>query len=113
MKRVIVLLVLLFGTICSLSAQTEGIRINIVVNNPLGVDRTDELVGISWASILSKNPAIDTANFKVVNTSTNQEVPFQLEHVGQQAIQNLLLQVSIAADASIQLSMVAGKPEVI
>jgi hypothetical protein len=104
---------LLFGTICSLSAQTEGIRINIVVNNPLGVDRTDELVGISWASILSKNPAIDTANFKVVNTSTNQEVPFQLEYAGQQAIQNLLLQVSVEANASIQLSVVAGKPEAI
>ncbi|TCK85572.1 DUF4861 family protein [Albibacterium bauzanense] len=111
MKKISVLLFLLFGTVLVLSAQTNAVKASISISNSLDMERTDELVAISWTSILSKYPSIDTANFKVVNAANNQEVPFQLEHAGQKAIQNLLLQVSVAAKASIRLSVVAGKPE--
>lgn len=112
MKKILVLLSLLFGTVFMLSAQTNAVKASITISNSLDMERRDELVAISWTSILSKYPSIDTANFKVVNAS-NQEVPFQLEHEGQKAIQNLLLQVTVAAKASIQLSVVADKPEIV
>lgn len=111
MKKISVLLFLLFGIVLVLSAQTNAVKASITISNSLDMERTDELVAISWTSILSKYPSIDTANFKVLNAANNQEVPFQLEHAGQKAIQNLLLQVSVTAKASIQLSIVAGKPE--
>lgn len=108
MKKILVLLSLLFGLVQMMSAQTNGVKVKITITNSLDIERVDELVSISWASILSKYPAIDTANFKVVNTVTNQEVPFQLEHVGQKSIQNLLLQVSMAGRTSLQLSVLEG-----
>jgi len=110
MKKMLILLSLLFGTVLMVSAQTNAAEVSITISNSLDIERTDELVAISWTSILSKYPSIDTVNLKVLNASTNQEVPFQLEHLGQRAIQNLLLQVSVAAKASIKLSVVTGKP---
>ncbi|HUH19697.1 DUF4861 family protein [Albibacterium sp.] len=111
MKKILILLSLLFGTALMLSAQTNAI--NITISNSLDIARADEVVAISWASILNKYPSIDTANFKVVDAASKQEVPFQLEHAGQKAIQNLLLQVNVVAKASIQLSIVANKPETV
>ncbi len=111
MKKILILLSLLFGTALMLSAQTSAI--NITISNSLDIARADEVVAISWTSILNKYPSIDTANFKVVDAASKQEVPFQLEHAGQKAIQNLLLQVNVAAKASIQLSIVAAKPETV
>jgi hypothetical protein len=81
----------------------------LVVSNTSNLDRKEAVVSIGWASILKANPKIDTANFKVVNAATKQEVPFQLEHKGQLAIQNLLLQVSVKAKSKIELSILEGK----
>lgn len=111
MKKILILLSLLFGTALMLSAQTNAI--NITISNSLDIARADEVVAISWTSILNKYPSIDTANFKVVDAASKQEVPFQLEYAGEKAIQNLLLQVNVAAKASVQLSIVAATPETV
>lgn len=111
MKKILILLSLLFGTALMLSAQTNAI--NITISNSLDIARADEVVAISWTSILNKYPSIDTANFKVVDAASKQEIPFQLEYAGERAIQNLLLQVNVAAKASIQLSIVAATPETV
>src|SRR5690606_17540006 len=111
MKKILILLSLLFGTALMLSAQTNAI--NITISNSLDIARADEVVAISWTSILNKYPSIDTANFKVVDAASKQEVPFQLEYAGEKAIQNLLLQVNVVAKASIQLSIVAATPETV
>jgi hypothetical protein len=108
MKRIIALL-LLSGLYAPVMAQNNAAKATITVVNPAKQDRADAVVAVSWASITAKYPRIDTANFKVLNSVTKKEIPFQLEHRGQAAIQNLLLQLSLKANSSSKLLIVSGK----
>lgn len=90
----------------TVSAQQKS---TIVITNTANQDRNAAVVGVNWATILKSNPKIDTANFKVINSATQEEIPFQLEHKGQPKIQNLLLQVSVKAKGKTELAIVAGK----
>lgn len=91
----------------AVSAQQKSTL--VVVNNSSNLDRKEAVISIGWPAILKSDPQIDTANFKVINTATKEEVPFQLEHKGQLAIQNLLLQVSVKAKSRVELTILAGK----
>jgi hypothetical protein len=88
-------------------AQTKA---TITVSNPSKLDRTNAVVPVGWGSVTAKYPAIDTANFKVVNSVTKKEVPFQLERRGETTVKNLLVQVSLKANGSTKLLIVPGKP---
>jgi len=95
----------------SISAMAQGsIKASITLSNPSGIERSNEVISISWASVLSRYPDIDTANFKVLDAATKKEIPFQLEHKGQPGIQNLLLQLTLKAKATVKLNVLAGKP---
>lgn len=107
MKKTIGLLLLCLIGSFSLMAQA---KLGITLTNPSNMQRRDEVVVLNWAGILAKYPGIDTANFKVMDAGTKKEVPFQLERQGKSAIQNLLLQVSLKANATAKLNIVAGKP---
>jgi len=113
MKKIFILLSLLLGSVLMASAQGSAVKAGITISNPLNIQRADEVVAISWTSVLDKYPSIDTANFKVLNAATGQEIPFQLEHLGKNAIQNLLVQVSLGAKESLGLSLVAGKAKTV
>ncbi|MBA3675696.1 MAG: DUF4861 family protein, partial [Chitinophagaceae bacterium] len=77
-------------------------------SNPIKVNR-EEVVAIPWKNVLSVYPGIDTANFIIINPKTKQQAIYQLEYRGTKEIQNLLIQVTVAAE--IQLQLQKGKPE--
>ena len=83
---------------------------NIEIQNNSDLERKEAVVAIKWETILSHYPQIDTTNFVVINASTNKQIPYQLEHKGQVAIQNLLVQVNVKAKGVLRLSIQKGKP---
>ena len=87
-------------------------KANINIANNTVLERKEAIVAINWNSILSQYPQIDTTNFVVINTVTKKQVPFQLEHKGLPAIQNLLVQVDVKAKSNLKLSVQKGKPQV-
>lgn len=99
---------LLSATLCAPAmAQTKA---TLTVSNPSKLDRTGAVVAVSWSNVVAKYPTIDTANFKVINSVTKKEVPFQLERRGQANVLNLLLQLSVKANGNAKLFIVPGKP---
>lgn len=110
MRKVFALLLLLPGASFFGQAQTNTAKTTIVIKNSSDIDRVGEVLSINWASVITRYPSIDTANFKVLDAVTKKEVPFQLEHKGEVAIQNLLIQVNIKAKGNAKLLIVEGKP---
>ena len=92
-----------------LLSQTKGI-VNIQNNSDLA--RNEVIVAVKWQTILDRYPQIDTTNFVVINSSTNKQVPYQLERKGLATIQNLLLQVSVKARSTLSLFIKKRKPNV-
>lgn len=90
-----------------LLAQTKKV---IEIQNNSNLVRNEAIVAVKWETILSNFPKIDTANFVVINSATNKQIPYQLEHKGLPAIQNLLVQVSVKAKGKVILSIQKGKP---
>nr|WP_068887537.1 DUF4861 family protein [Pedobacter panaciterrae] len=113
MKKVFAFLLLLPGASFFVQAQTNVAKTTIIVNNSSDIERVGEVLSISWAAIITKYPGIDTANFKVLDAATKKEIPFQLEHKGEAAVQNLLVQLSIKAKQNTKLLIVAGKPSTV
>jgi len=91
------------------AAQTKA---TVTIQNNLGLDRKETLVALNWQTVLSSFPKIDTSNFIVIDFKTKKQIPFQLEHRGNTAIQNLLIQVDLKAKSSLTLVIQKGKPEV-
>ena len=102
------LLVLSFLFADQLSAQSN--MAVIAISNPIPIERKGEVISVSWNDILSRYPKIDTANFKIVNPRTKKELPWQLEFKGGKNIQNLLIQIDIAAIGILKLEVQKGKP---
>jgi hypothetical protein len=107
-KSAILLIVLGFVFTKQVLAQNQKAIITIV--NPTSTNRKEEVVAISWKSILLKYPNIDTSTFKVINSITKKDVPFQLEFHGEKMVQNLLVQVDLAPKGSIKFIVQKGKP---
>jgi len=106
--QVIGLLLISFYTVPAI-AQVEN-KVTILITNNADVNFSQQIITVPWKDVLQKYPAIDTANFKVLNTSTKKEIPFQLEYRGESAIQNLLIQVDVAAHRTLKIYLQKGKP---
>jgi Domain of unknown function (DUF4861) len=98
------LFILIFSLKLSAFAQT------ISINNSSNLGFKDAIVSIEWKDVLSKYPKLDLANFKVIDKGTKKEVPFQLEYKGEKEVQNLLVQVSVKENSTVQLGIEKGKP---
>ncbi|MFW0739676.1 DUF4861 family protein [Flavobacterium sp. T12S277] len=109
MKIMKLLLILAFILPITLVAQTKA---TVILQNNSAFDRKETVVAIPWKTVLSSYPKIDTANFVVLNPLTKKQISYQLEHHGNAAIQNLLVQIDLKAKASLNLSIQKGKPEV-
>jgi len=109
MNKLFILLCLLCSALPKLVSAQSG-RVVIAVSNPISENRKEELVAIPWNDILTKFPGIDKANFKIVNLLTKKELPWQLEFKGEEKIQNILIQMNIAANSKIKLEILKGKP---
>ncbi|MGE6355913.1 DUF4861 family protein [Flavobacterium sp. NPDC079362] len=108
MKLIKRLFLLVFILPIAAIAQTKA---TITIQNNSALDRKETIAEIKWATVLSSYPQLDTANFVVINSNTKKQVPFQLEHRGNKAIQNLLIQLDVKAKSSVVLSIQKGKPE--
>lgn len=89
-------------------AQTKA---TITIQNNSVLERKATVVAVKWETVVSHYPQIDTANFVVINPLTKKQIPYQLEHHGLPAIQNLLLQVDVKAKSTLSLLIQKGKPE--
>ena len=92
-----------------LSGSTIFGQTVIEISNPSSFARKEEVIEIPWSQIAGNYPALDTANFKVINTTTKKELEYQLEYKGTSQIQNLLVQVDIPANGRISLKLIKGK----
>ncbi|GAB3045084.1 DUF4861 family protein [Spirosoma pulveris] len=96
-------------SLCLLSHYV-GAQSPIRLNNPASVPLNQEVIDIPWATVLKAYPGIDTTNFQVIQTGSQQPVAYQLERRGTKDVQNLLVQVSIGPRQSISLMFRKGKP---
>lgn len=93
--------------------QAQPIMVSVVISNPIPDDRKEEVLAIKWTDILAKYPRIDTANIKIINLETKEELPWQLETKGGKDIQNLLVQLDVAAKSTVKLGIQQGKSAVV
>ncbi|KAF2080717.1 DUF4861 family protein [Flavobacterium sharifuzzamanii] len=97
---------------CALpSALIAQNKASITITNHSALDRKETVTAIKWKDILLSYPQIDTADFIIIDPKTKKQIPFQLEHKGQSAIQNVLVQINLKAKSSLQLFIQKGKPE--
>jgi hypothetical protein len=92
------------------SIEAQNQQTTILITNPSSADRKEEVVAISWKDIIAQYPRLDTANFKIINRITKKELPFQLEYRGEKSVQNLLVQLDLAANTTAKLLIETGKP---
>lgn len=83
----------------------------IEIYNSSSLARSEEVIEIPWHQIMKVYPAIDTMNFQVIHLKTKKQVPWQLEYRGTNQIQNLLVQVNVAAGSSLRLRLQKGKAD--
>jgi len=88
-------------------AQTKA---TVTIKNNSALDRKETVVAIKWATLLHAYPQIDTTNFVVINGNTKKQIAYQLEHKGNTAIQNLLVQADLKAKSTLTLLIQKGKP---
>ncbi|UHG89656.1 DUF4861 family protein [Spirosoma oryzicola] len=99
---------LLLGMLTGFAAKAIGQQATLKITNPGNTSLSQTVVEIPWATVQKVYPQVDTAQLQVVQNGN--EVAYQLEHHGQKAIQNLLVQVSIGPKQAIQLMLRRGKP---
>ncbi|HTN37378.1 MAG TPA: DUF4861 family protein [Arachidicoccus sp.] len=85
----------------------------IRLSNPAGIARVNELVAISWHKIQRIMPAIDKMGFVVMDPASNEEVKYQLEYLGSENIQHLLLQVNLKPHGTTVLEIRQGTPSTV
>jgi hypothetical protein len=98
-------LIFLFPTL--FFGQTKAI---ITIQNNSAIARKEAVTAIKWENITTAFPEIDTANFVIINPNTKKQVPYQLEHLGQSTIQNVLIQIDVKPKSSLNLMLQKGKP---
>lgn len=110
MKNIIGILLLIACNLTDIAFAQSNTKAVITLTNPGNFERKEEVISVSWKDIVSKYPSIDSARFKIINSATGKEVTYQLEYCGETAIQNLLVQVNVAANNSLKLFLQTGKP---
>jgi len=113
MKFIHILLVFLFSFYSFCVFAQGGNRLTISALNIGNTAFKQQVITIPWKDVVAKYTAIDTANFKIVNASTKKEIPFQLEYQGEPSIQNLLIQVDVAAKSEVKFYLQKGRPTAI
>jgi hypothetical protein len=107
MKIIQSILFLAFIIPMGISAQKKAV---ISIQNQSTYERKSAVVSVAWKTILENYPKIDTSNFVVINSATQNQIPYQLEHLGLAEIQNLLVQVDVKPNATVTLWVQKGKP---
>ncbi len=109
MRKILGILFLVYCSVNMPVFAQSAEKLVITITNPSDFDRNDEVVAINWKDLVLEYPAIEPANFKIINNRTQKEVPYQLEYRGQTQVKNLLVEVSVAASHSLKLAFQIGK----
>ncbi|SFC95345.1 DUF4861 family protein [Flavobacterium phragmitis] len=104
------ILSLLIAFVLPLTIAAQN-KTTITIANNSTLDRKEAVTAIKWEKILLSYPQLDTSNFVVINSVTQKQIPYQLEHRGQTTIQNLLVQIDLKAKSSLKLLIQKGKSE--
>lgn len=83
--------------------------LSISVTNESSIAFVDHVIEIPWASIIAKNSTVPNDEFRLIDGSTNQELPYQIEYKGNKMPQRLLVQLSIAARATKKIRLEKGR----
>lgn len=84
-------LALMFVPAVGLSAQTLSVR----AENPLGISRADETIGVPWSQVTTRLPAASAARVRVIDAGSGQEIPSQVvDDDGNGTIDELIFQAS-------------------
>lgn len=75
----------------------------ITVSNPSSFTRT-ELISIPYATF-ERHFALKENSFSIVDSENKKELAYQLEKLGQQTAQNVLVQVSLAPKSSLTFAV--------
>lgn len=106
MKNVIFILgiAILLSSFNVLNSQT----ISIKNKNKFSYD--EKVIELPFQKIKVIYKWLKEENFKVINVSTRQEIPFQLEYKGFKSPVNLLIQLSISKKEKVELLFLQEKP---
>lgn len=107
-KQFFICIIVVIATV----AKAQKPKILATVQNTTNELRQNELVSISWETIIKKQGAIDTAMFSVVNTRTGKVLPHQFETLGTGSIQNLLVQITVQSKETVVLAYSKKKSQV-
>ncbi|MCW8311008.1 DUF4861 family protein [Sphingobacterium thalpophilum] len=80
----------------------------ITVSNPSSFTRT-ELISIPYATF-ERHFALKENSFSIVDSENKKELAYQLEKLGQQTAQNVLVQVSLAPKSSLTFAVTGNAP---
>ncbi len=101
MRKIMVAVAMAVALALPLSAQKPGAksaplpRVLVRAENPLRLERPDEVVALSWAALRQRLPALDPAHVRVVDPATGAEVPSQpIDNDGDGTIDELLVLAS-------------------
>ncbi|NCW12659.1 MAG: DUF4861 domain-containing protein [Chitinophagia bacterium] len=94
---------------CQFILSTNGFSQNLILKNNSALQRKNSIVEIPWSQVLLKYPSIDTNALVITQVSSKKIISYQYEYQGTAHIQNLLVEVSIPANSSIQLHLSKGK----
>jgi hypothetical protein len=76
----LVLAIFIYG--CTFPGKRREVpQIQMLVNNPLPVERTDEFVVLPVADLKDMAPDFSPEAFVVMDTASNQEIPYQLDDI--------------------------------
>jgi len=82
---------------------------SISIENTSKFNYTDKVVSMPWEQIKTEFSWVDGDNFKIINSETKTEIPFQIEYLGTEKPVNLLLQVSLKSSEKIALTFLQEK----
>nr|WP_256451681.1 DUF4861 family protein [Lutibacter sp. A64] len=82
------------------------------MNNTSDINYQSKVIEISWEKIKKQFPKLDSYNFKIVETISNKQIPFQLEYCGDTIINNVLVQLDLKSRTTMELLILDEKPSV-
>ncbi|MFD0835685.1 DUF4861 family protein [Mariniflexile aquimaris] len=106
MKKILSIIVMLVLVTACKSQKNQFVSIKN--NNDLNY--ADKIISLSYTKIKRAHPWITNNAFKIINSKTLQEVPYQLEYLGNENPQNVLIQLSVNNNEKIKLAFLKEKP---
>ncbi len=103
------------NAICLLALALLCVSCATIKNDSIDIKNEGDLVikekviSIPWQNIKLKYPTLEVGNFKIVDANSKIEIPYQLEYMGNNKVQNLLLQVSLDPNKKIAILVENGK----